>query len=44
MNLFEKEIKNVFFNNPDILERVVKKIIDDKLIVKIGINSENKKI
>ena len=32
MNLFEKEIKNVFFNNPDILERVVKKIIDDKMI------------
>jgi excisionase family DNA binding protein len=32
MNLLEKEIKNVFFNNPDILERVVKKIIDDKMI------------
>ena len=32
MNLFEKEIKNVFFNNPDILERVVKKIIDDRMI------------
>ena len=32
MDLFEKEIKNVFFNNPDILERVVKKIIDDKMI------------
>ena len=32
MNLFEKEIKNVFFNNPDILDRVVKKIIDNKMI------------
>ena len=32
MYSIEKEIKNVFFNNPDILERVVKKIIDDKMI------------
>ena len=32
MNLFEKEIKNVFYNNQDILERVVKKIIDNKMI------------
>jgi excisionase family DNA binding protein len=31
-HILEEEIKNVFFNNPDILERVVKKIIDDKMI------------
>ena len=32
MHILEEEIKNVFFRNPEILERVVKKLIDKKMI------------
>ena len=31
-HILEEEIKNVFFRNPEILERVVERLIDKKMI------------
>ena len=31
-HILEEEIKNVFFKNPEILERVVERLIDKRMI------------
>lgn len=31
-HILEEEIKNVFFENPEILERVVERLIDKRMI------------